>query len=61
MFLRLISIMRESLASPDISNPDAPPQRNILRAIMSMQACLVLKVCCGRTQRLPDPSCLSFV
>jgi hypothetical protein len=44
VFLRLISIMREGLASPDISNPDAPPQRNILRAIMSMQACLVLKV-----------------
>ena len=52
MFLRLIGIMRENLASPDFGNPEAPPQRRVLHAIMSMQACLVLKVCCGHIWHL---------
>jgi hypothetical protein len=47
VFLRLISIMRDSLASPDIDDPNAPQQRRLLHAIISMQACLVLKVCFG--------------
>ena len=52
MFLRLVGIMRDNLASPDFGDSDAPPQRRVLHAIMSMQACLVLKVCYENTQHL---------
>jgi hypothetical protein len=44
VFHRLVGIMRDSLASPDIDDLDAPPQRRVLHAVISMQACLLLKV-----------------
>lgn len=42
---RLVDIMREGLAAPDIDDPDAETQRRVLQAVIALQACLVLKLC----------------
>lgn len=44
VFSRLIGIMREGLASPDIDDPDAETQLRVLQAVISLQAGLILKM-----------------
>lgn len=48
--------MRESLASPDIDDPDAEPQRRVYAAILALQTCITLKVRLDRLVQKPMPS-----
>lgn len=44
MWARLVDIMREALASPDIDDTNAEPQQKLYKAIMALQRCITLKV-----------------